>query len=43
MNFGRENYHEGMFKLVKRWDKCFNAYDGKINIYIFLLHFFLMF
>jgi hypothetical protein len=22
---GKEHYHEGMFKLVKRWDKCLNV------------------
>jgi hypothetical protein len=25
---GREHYHEGMFKLVKQWDKCPNANGG---------------
>jgi hypothetical protein len=26
-SLGKEHYREGMFKLVKRWDKCMN--DGK--------------
>jgi histone-lysine N-methyltransferase SETMAR len=24
-SLGREHYHEGMSKLVKRWDKCIRA------------------
>jgi hypothetical protein len=24
-SLGKEHYHEGMFKLLKWWDKCLNA------------------
>jgi hypothetical protein len=30
-SLGKEHYHEGMFKLVKQWDKCLNANDEYVE------------
>jgi hypothetical protein len=30
-SLGKQHYHEGMFKVVKRWDKYMNAYGDYVK------------
>jgi hypothetical protein len=31
ISLGKRSYREGMFRLVKRWDKCMNTGGGYVG------------